>query len=208
MNETTTFLITGILFGLTAGISPGPLLTLVISETLKHNKNEGIKVAIAPLLTDIPIITVTLFALSRVSHLGPILGTIAVLGGIFVAYLGYESITTKGLEIDFQKLNPKSIRKGIIVNALSPHPYLFWLTVGAPITFKAYQVSLTDAIAFISAFYVFLVGSKIAVALLIDRSKAFLQKRAYIWTMRLLGTALFVFAALFIKDGLKLFGIF
>ena len=207
MSETVSFLFIGALFGLTAGISPGPLLTLVIAETLKHNKTEGIKVAIAPLLTDIPIIMVTLFVLSKVSHLDSILGTITVLGGIFVAYLGYESIRTGGLGIDFQKSNPKSIRKGVIVNALSPHPYLFWLIVGAPIAFKAYQVSLSGAIAFVIAFYVLLVGSKIGVALLVDKSRTFLQNRAYIWTMKLLGIALFVFAALFIKEGLKLFGI-
>jgi threonine/homoserine/homoserine lactone efflux protein len=205
MSETITFLITGTVFGLTAGISPGPLLTLVITETIKHNKAEGIKVAIAPLLTDIPIIVITLLVLSKLANFDPILGTIAILGGIFVAYLGYESIKTKGLEIDIQNVKPQSIKRGIIVNALSPHPYLFWLTVGAPITFKAYQSSLSAALAFIIAFYVLLVGSKVGVAMLVDKSRNFLKNKTYIWTMRILGLALLVFAALFIKDGLKFF---
>ncbi len=46
------YLITGITFGFVAGISPGPLLALVISETIKHNHKEGIKIALSPLLTD------------------------------------------------------------------------------------------------------------------------------------------------------------
>ena len=49
-------LITGIILGLMAGISPGPLLALVISETLKHGKKEGIKIALTPFITDLPAI--------------------------------------------------------------------------------------------------------------------------------------------------------
>jgi len=83
MNDTIPFLTAGIIFGLTAGMSPGPLLTLVITETLKHNKSEGIKVAIAPLLTDIPIIVVTLFVLSKLANSDIALGIIAILGDYF-----------------------------------------------------------------------------------------------------------------------------
>ena len=50
--ETMDFIVMGAIFGFAAGISPGPLLTLVITETIKHNKTEGIKVALAPLITD------------------------------------------------------------------------------------------------------------------------------------------------------------
>jgi threonine/homoserine/homoserine lactone efflux protein len=207
MNDTIPFLTAGIIFGLTAGMSPGPLLTLVITETLKHNKSEGIKVAIAPLLTDIPIIVVTLFVLSKLANSDIALGIIAILGGLFLIYLGYESIKTKGLEIGIQKLKPQSIKKGIITNALSPHPYIFWLTVGAPTAFNAYQTNITALVLFIVAFYGLLVGSKIGVALIVDKSRDFLKNRAYIWTMRILGLMLLSFAILFVKDGLKFFGI-
>jgi threonine/homoserine/homoserine lactone efflux protein len=76
MLEEFTFLLSGIIFGLTLGVAPGPLLTLVISETLKHNRKEGIKVAIAPIITDLPIVLVTLLILSKMSNFDPILGSI------------------------------------------------------------------------------------------------------------------------------------
>ena len=46
----------GVVFGLAAGLMPGPLLALVIQQTLRHGPGEGIKVAAAPLLTDLPIV--------------------------------------------------------------------------------------------------------------------------------------------------------
>jgi threonine/homoserine/homoserine lactone efflux protein len=198
----------GAVFGLTAGISPGPLLTLVISETLRHNKSEGVKIAIAPLITDIPIVLLTIFILSKMASFDMVIGIISILGGIFIAYLGYDSIRSKGIEIEIQNLKLKSIRKGIIVNILSPHPYIFWLMVGAPITIRAYQASPAAAFAFIIAFYVLLVGSKISIAMVVDRSRAFLKNKVFIWTLRILGLVLLILAILLIKEGMSYLGLF
>ncbi len=208
MTQTITYLTMGAVFGLTAGISPGPLLTLVISETLRHNKTEGVKIAVAPLITDIPIVLLTIFILSKMASSDIILGLISILGGIFIAYLGYDSIRSKGIEIDVQNLKPKSIRKGIIVNILSPHPYIFWLMVGAPITVKAYQESSVAAFVFIIAFYVMLIGSKISIALIVDKSRAVLKNKVFIWTIRILGLVLLIFAILLIKEGIRYLGLF
>ena len=55
-----TFLITGLTLGFAAVISPGPLMTLVITRTLERGLGAGLRVAIAPLLTDLPIIVVSM----------------------------------------------------------------------------------------------------------------------------------------------------
>lgn len=55
-------LIAGITLGLYSDLSPGPLQILVVSQTLKHDYNEGVKVAFAPLITDLPIILITLLS--------------------------------------------------------------------------------------------------------------------------------------------------
>jgi threonine/homoserine/homoserine lactone efflux protein len=195
-----------VLLGLTAGISPGPLLALVISETLKHGRKEGIKIAVTPLITDLPIIVVTLFLLSRFVHYHYLLGIIAFTGALFIAYLGYESISARPLEQELQLAVPGSLKKGILANVLNPHPYLFWLTVGAPLTLKAYHASLGTAALYIVSFYSLLIGSKIAMAWLVDKSRALLKHRLYTWIMKVLGIALFVFAGIFIYEGVQLLG--
>jgi threonine/homoserine/homoserine lactone efflux protein len=207
MSEIFKYLLTGIIFGLTAGISPGPILTLVISETLRHNKKEGIKIAITPLITDLPIIALSMFVFSQFTNSDLILGIISILGGCFIAYLGYETIKANSMSIDLDNAKPRSLRKGIIVNLLSPHPYLFWLVVGSPLLFKASNINPWAAVAFIVAFYACLVGSKIIIANLVDRSRSFLKNKAFLWTMRVLGLALITFAIIFIIDGLKFFEI-
>ena len=195
-----TFLFSGVVFGLSAGLSPGPLLTLVISETLKHDIKEGIKVSVAPLLTDVPIVLITLLVLSRFSNMLPVLGVVSLLGCAFLTYLGYESITFRGVDIDIDQAKPQSIRKGVIANFLNPSPYMFWFTIGAPLVLKALKIGLFSTSLFI-------LGLKVLVAIVVGKSRFFLQSRNYVYTIRFLGVILLVFAVLFFKDSLELFGI-
>ena len=202
-----SFLITGTILGLSAGFAPGPLLALVISETMEHGVRAGIKVALAPILTDLPIIIVTVFVLAKLSDFQSVLGIISIIGALFILYLGINNLRTKGIELDLDKSAPRSFQKGIIANALSPHPYLFWFSVGGPITIKAMDHNLLAAISFIGSFYVLLLGTKIVLAILVGKSRTFLMGNRYIFTMRLLGFILILLAGILFRDGLHLLDI-
>ena len=205
--EMIDFFAIGIVLGLSAGLAPGPLLTLVISETLRHDIRSGIRVAVSPFFTDLPIIIFTLVVLSQLSDFHNILGIISLIGGCVILFMGYETMNPKHSDADLSDAAPRSLTKGILVNALSPHPYLFWFTVGGPTVSKAYSLSTMAAFAFIGSFYLLLVGSKIVLAILVGRSKSFLNGTVYIYTMRLLGLALCILACVLFRDGLKLLGV-
>jgi len=51
-------------------------------------------------------------------------------------------------------------------------------------------------------FYIMLVGSKVMIAMLAERSKSFLNGRLYKVAMQILAVSLFLFAALFLYNGL------
>jgi threonine/homoserine/homoserine lactone efflux protein len=201
-----TFLIAGMVFGLSAGFSPGPLLTLVISQTLKHGVKEGTRVALAPLVTDLPIILIALFVLKGLKDSHALLSFVSMAGALFVFYLAYESLQAGELEPDVRKVEPRSLSKGAIVNALNPHPYLFWFTVGGPMLIKAWRESPAAATLFIAGFYVCLVGAKIALTLLIGKSRQWLLGKPYRVLMKILGAMLLLFALLLLRDGLRMVG--
>jgi threonine/homoserine/homoserine lactone efflux protein len=203
----TEFLTVGVILGLSAGISPGPLLALVISETLRHGMRAGVHVALSPLVTDLPIIVLTFFMLSTLSDVHGLLGIIALIGGCVIFYMGFESMRPAPPDPGAADAAPRSLVKGILVNALSPHPYLFWLSVGAPIMGRAMAQGSASLVAFIASFYVLLVGSKITLAVLVGRSRSFLNGAVYKYTMRLLGLALWGLAFFLFRDGLKLLGV-
>ena len=196
----------GALLGLAAGFSPGPLTVLVIAETLRHGLRSGIQVAIAPVLTDVPIILLFMLAMERMLQHPEFFGAVSLAGGIFLLWLGYGSIRTRGLELDASGLAPHSIRKGIAVNLLNPNPYIFWASVGTPTLWLALETSWAHAAAFLGSFFFCIVGAKALLARIVDGSRAFLKSKAYLWIMRILGLLLIVYAGTILHDGLTRLG--
>jgi len=202
MDEISAALGAGLVLGLTAGLSPGPLMTLVLAQTLRHGARDGLLVAAAPLLTDVPIILLALLLLSRLADSAMLLAGIGLIGGLYILYLAYRTYHSGPLTMLDRDSSPGSLLQGVLVNALSPHPYLFWATVGAPIVFRAGAVDPAAPWLFLGGFYLLLVGSKIGIALLVGRYRTRLAAGVYPYLMRLLAAALLIFALLLIHDAL------
>jgi threonine/homoserine/homoserine lactone efflux protein len=201
-----TALASGLLLGLSCGIAPGPLLALLVAQALRHGPSEGCKIALAPIVTDLPIILVALALASRVAELQRALGALSIAGGLFVLYLAWDTLRTalwSSVRADDQvsEAPPRSWLKGVVTNVLSPHPWLFWTTVGATILAKAMASGWQAAALFLGAFYLLLVGSKLLLALAVGRWRAVLRGRAYRLILLVLGTLLVVFAVLLLLDG-------
>jgi threonine/homoserine/homoserine lactone efflux protein len=62
MNE---FFLSGLSFGLAAGLKPGPLGVIVIQQALSRGLLAGVRASLAPLITDGPIIIAALWFLSQ-----------------------------------------------------------------------------------------------------------------------------------------------
>lgn len=198
-----TALASGVLLGFSAGLSPGPMLALVLSHTLRYGSREGCKIALTPLVTDAPIIVVTLLLASKLAQLRPLLGMVSIAGAIFVLYLAWESYHPVRREAEAPAERPRSWFKGIVTNLLNPHPWIFWLTVGAAILAQAVAQGWYVAAAFLSSFYLLLVGVKLMVALLAGRSRDLLAGRFYRGAMRVLAVMLALFALLLLREGLR-----
>jgi threonine/homoserine/homoserine lactone efflux protein len=198
-----TALASGVLLGFSAGLAPGPMLALVLTQTLRHGSREGCKIALTPLVTDAPIILVALALAAKLAELRPLLGIVSIAGAVFVLYLAWESVRPVRQAAEASAERPRSWFKGIVTNLLNPHPWLFWLTVGAAILAQAQAQSWLVTAAFLFGFYLLLVGSKVMVALLAGRSRNLLAGRPYRVAMRVLAVLLALFALLLFREGLK-----
>jgi threonine/homoserine/homoserine lactone efflux protein len=171
----------GLSLGFAAGISPGPLLGLVMRTSLERGFWAGTRVALSPLLTDAPIIALCLLVVSALPvSFAALLG---LFGGAFVIYLGIEGIRAAQhaslLEQPAAVKQSQDFLRGALVNILSPHPWLFWLGIGAPTLHNAYKLGVLHAAGFLLGFFVLLIGMKISLAFLISSGKRFLTQKTY-----------------------------
>jgi threonine/homoserine/homoserine lactone efflux protein len=162
----------GLSMGFSAGVSPGPLLALVIAASLRSGLAGGIRVAFAPFITDIPIIALSVLLVGTLPQ--EALRWVGMLGGLVVIWMGVETIRSARnaalpSNLDTQADPRRELWRGVLVNALNPHPYLFWATVGGPALVRGSRISPWHALAFVVPFYMLLVGSKVLVAWLVSR---------------------------------------
>lgn len=201
-------LVAGLLLGLAAGVAPGPILALTLSQSLRYGPRAGLRVAAAPLLTDLPIIAVTLLVLIGLAQTRTVLGVIALFGSAYVGFLGWETWRSSPVELEAPGVESGSLRKAVLSNFLNPHPYLFWVAVGGPLVLGALHSSgIWAALGFVGAFYLMLVGAKVLLALLVGRYRGLLRGRAYAYAMRALALGLALLAVVLLSDGLGLLGV-
>ena len=162
------YLLQGIGYGLAAASQPGPFQTYLISQTLTRGWKRTLPAALAPLVSDGPIILICVLVLSQVPAWMQRILYIA--GGLFILYLAYGTYNSwknfdsrlPSLEIGTQQ----SILKAALMNALSPGPYIFWTLVTGPILLKGWRETPVNGIGFLIGFYVTLISSLAALILI------------------------------------------
>ena len=177
-------LLFGLSIGFVSGVSPGPLMTLVLTSTLERGFRAGLLTAIAPLLTDAPIIVLSFLVLRQLP--ASLLTLVTVAGGLFIIWIGVQTIRSARhaqLSEEVEGTGGRDLLRGALVNFLNPHPWLFWMTVGVPFLIQSWNEAAWQAVAFLAALYGLLVGTKIVVAWATARGRRFLNSR---WYRRLL----------------------
>jgi threonine/homoserine/homoserine lactone efflux protein len=177
-------LLLGVGMGLAAGVSPGPLFALVVTNTLRRGFGAGLRVAAAPVITDAPIILLTVFAVDALPV--TVVRVLAAAGGLYLLWLAFDTVRQARAPTLASTAGTTAgdLREGVITNALSPHPWLFWLGVGAPVLSRSWGQSPARGIAFLAGFYALLVATKVALAATVALTRRSLNEGWYRMALR------------------------
>jgi len=163
-----TYLLFGITYALAAAIQPGPFQAFIISKTLEDGWKKTIPAALAPVLSDGPIIVLVLFILNNVP--AEMLRFLQIGGGFLLLYLAYSSFKSF---MNFDKVKKpegskkyNTLFKAVLVNALNPAPYIGWSLIMGPMFIKGYREASINGVALIAGFYITIVLSQAGIILL------------------------------------------
>lgn len=193
------FVLAGLVLGLGAGLAPGPLMALVVTTTLASGFRAGVRVAFSPLVTDVVVIAVSVLVVGALP--GRATAALGVAGGLYVMWLGIEALRDRPVRIEDRvpvedavpaaaaedaatsaagadrRTGPDPLRRGALLNLLSPHPWVFWIAVGGPLLVAAWTSSPLAAVGFLAAFYLLLVGCKVLLAAAVAGGRRHLSDR-------------------------------
>jgi threonine/homoserine/homoserine lactone efflux protein len=166
-------LIQGIGYGFAAAAQPGPFQTFLVSQCLNRGWRRTLPMALAPLISDGPIIALSLLVLSRVPDWWQRLLHIA--SGLFLLYLAYSAYLSWRRFDDTRLTSVQPASHGVLtasmMNALSPGPYLFWSLVTGPILLAGWRQSPALGIGFLIAFYATMVTGLVAIILVFGMAR-------------------------------------
>ena len=194
--------IAGATLGLVEGIKPGPLLTMVIRETLSGGLRAGLWTAAAPIFTDGPLVIFSLFAAAWIATNPSALLVITLLGAIFLAQMGYECFGLEPPNMDEDAPPPTgSFLRGIITNLLNPNVYVFWFLIGGPLMASAADEEILAPIAYAITFLVTIMLTKATIAYAIHRASGNISATVYRRLLAICGIVMIGFSLYYAIQG-------
>lgn len=153
------YLLQGIGFGFAAASQPGPFQTYLISQSISQGWRRTLPSALAPLLSDGPIIALCLLVLSQVPiWMAQVLYAVS---GLFILYLAWGALRAWRAPRAQEPVAQDAalpVGKAVVMNMLSPGPYIFWTLVTGPVLIAGWRESPVYGLSFLGGFYLMLVG--------------------------------------------------
>jgi threonine/homoserine/homoserine lactone efflux protein len=149
------YFISGIIFGFSAAIMPGPLITYLFSASLTQGFRRTLPAAFAPVITDGPVAILVLFVLTQLPLW--VIWVLRFSGGIFILYLAFAAWKTwknyNAISYLSTKPGQNSLFRAALINVLNPGPYLGWSLVLGPLFLKGWNETAINGITLLLSFY-------------------------------------------------------
>lgn len=165
------FFVQGLVLGFSAAAQPGPFQAYLLAQSVRNGAARTFPVTVVPLVSDPPVIAVVLTALAQVP--AGFLRALQILGGGVILWLGAGALralrSAPRPDAGEAPSGPRGFWRAVLVNLTNPNAWIGWSVVMGPIASTAWRASPLRALAFVSGFYLFLVGGNLVLVLLAGR---------------------------------------
>lgn len=135
--------------GFTGAMMPGPVTTLIVTESARRGFIAGPLVTIGHVLLELVMVIALFFGLGDVLKQNVVAGVIGLMGGLFLLWMGWgilksawrgEVSLTLATDGSTSGASSNPVVQGILTSISNPYWLLWWATVGAAslIAFRAY----------------------------------------------------------------------
>lgn len=199
----------GMIWGITLAITLGPAFFTIIQASIDKGFKSAFQIAIGVSLSDITVIVVTYFGLSRVVenemvkiYAGIAGGIVLILFGIYTFYKKPDSIKRHSPKAKrrIRKSNIfTNLAKGFFLNIANPFVYIFWIAVMTYVSQAADYGKMDQyAIYFFSGVIFTVFATDTLKSFVGYKIKKYLKPRIQLTINRIVGIILVVFGIILI----------
>jgi len=169
-----SYLIFGASYAFACAVQPGQFQAYLISRAIEHGWRRTLPAALAPLLSDVPVIALVLLVLTQVPPL--FVHLLRLAGGVFLLHLAAGALRACRTYDQRASSPPAPARRTLleaaVVNLLNPNPYLGWALVMGPLLLQAWRESPATGMGLIAAFYLTMVIASGAIVMLFSLARS------------------------------------
>jgi len=215
MDSIYQIFIGSLLVAFSGALVPGPMLTLVISSVAEKGFWTSFFIVVGHSLLELLVVISFFLGVLKCLENPLIVKIIAILGGVFLLYLGVDiiiSIFRKKYIIDFKSIVKKRtitgkstvivILKGILISLMNPYWYIWWMTIGAAFIIKSVEFNIPG----ISSFYLGHISADfiwyLFIGFLINTGRKFFNQKIYNGILAACSIFLFYLGVRFIIEAL------
>ncbi len=208
--ETTTALVgacaLGAGFGFFGAVSPGPLQTIIVSETLANGAKSAWRAAFAPVCTDPFALALALFVVTNVSD--GALACVAFAGAALLLRIAWAEFRTTEADFDFSRKPRRPFYLIVALNFLNPNLWIYSFTVNA-LNVSNFQrdCGWGVAAAYLTTFFVTITVCNLGIVALVAGLKSFFNARWLVYVNRALSVFLAFVALKFVWQGVTTLGL-
>lgn len=208
-----TLFITAFLIGLSGAMMPGPLLTVTIAESARRGFIAGPLIILGHVMLELILILALVAGLSVVLENASVSSTIALLGGLFLLYLGFTMSrdALKGNivlgDINQDKAQPYKkgmhpVAAGVIISLANPFWSIWWATVGLAYLTISLESGTVGLASFFSGHILADLVWYSLVAAVVAGGRKFISPPVYKYVITICGIFLVLLGVYFIYSGL------
>lgn len=190
---------------------PGSLLTYTVDKSIQHGVKSGVYISIGHSLLELVLVVLLFVGVGKYLAYDTTRTIIGILGGIVLAYLGFQMIKDVYLNKVSLDINENSSRKldnmflgGAVISAVNPYFIIWWSAVGLSLIMRSYN---RYGLWGLAVFYVGHISADFTwytfVSTLISKTRHLINENVYKGIVVILALCLIYFSFTFFAEGIK-----
>lgn len=149
------YVMLGATYAFAAAVQPGPFQAYLIASTMTQGWRRTAPAVFAPVLSDIPIVSLVLLMLTQMPPV--VVHALRLAGGLFLLYLAVGAyracVAYERTQAAQSSPVSQTVLNAAMVNLLNPSPYLGWSLVLGPLLLEAWRRDPAYGLALVISFY-------------------------------------------------------